>query len=470
MAASRRIALDHPLHNHGRNRRLVSSLLLGLAFVLGTALLLGQTRSALAKGPRIDVVTFARDVDPAGQRFLNGAIDTAQSDSAVLLVIQLDTPGGDLDSMKAITQAELASRVPIAVYVSPPGGRAASAGTFIALSAPIVAMAPNTRIGAASPVDAAGNDLPSTLDTKVKNDLLAQIRSAQTAYHRNVSLAEQTVTQAAAYTDEEALQGGLINLRATSLDDLLAQLNGTTVTLQNGDTDTLQLAGLPRNEIQETFVNQVEAVLLDPNVLFLLFIAAAICIYLEVAHPGAIVPGTVGGIALLLFLYGAGALNPNWVGLGLMLLAIVLFGVDLFVPSHGVPTVGALLSLALGAFIFFDTNAAPGQQTLDPRVIVGVVIGMGLVVLLILQYAIRARLRPVTTGREGLIGQQATVLVPLNPDGRVRLLGEDWAARLDHSSPGTAMEAGQAVRVRRVEGLRLIVEPVRQVQVIEKPR
>jgi membrane-bound serine protease (ClpP class) len=380
----------------------------------------------------------------------------------VLLVIQLDTPGGDLDSMKAITQAELASRVPIAVYVSPQGGRAASAGTFIALSAPIVAMAPNTRIGAASPVDSTGNDLPSTLDTKVKNDLLAQVRSVQTTYHRNVSLAEQTVTQAAAFTDQEALQGGLIDLQASSLDDLLTQLNGRSVTLQDGDTDSLQLAGLPRNEIQETFVNQVEAVLLDPNVLFLLFIAAAICIYLEIAHPGAIVPGTVGGIALLLFLYGAGALNPNWVGLGLMLLAIVLFGVDLFVPTHGVPTVGALLSLALGTFIFFDTNTAPGQQTLDPRVIVGVVIGMGLVVLLILQFVIRVRRRPVTTGREGLIGKQATVLVPLTPDGRVRLLGEDWAARLDKSASGAAMEAGQAVRVRRVEGLRLIVEPVRQ--------
>jgi membrane-bound serine protease (ClpP class) len=145
-----------------------------------------------------------------------------------------------------------------------------------------------------------------------------------------------------------------------------------------------------------------------------------------------------------------------------MLLAIVLFGIDLFVPTHGVPTVGALLSLALGTFIFFDTNTAPGQQTLDPRVIVGVVTGMGLVVLLILQYVIRVRLRPVTTGREGLIGKQATVLVPLTPDGRVRLMGEDWAARLDKSASGAAMEAGQAVWVCRVEGLRLIVEPVRQ--------
>jgi membrane-bound serine protease (ClpP class) len=461
MAASRRTTAGRLIHNPSRLSHLLPISLVVLLAVLGAALVAGAARTALAKGPQIDVVTFARDVGPASQRFLNGAIDTAQQDGAALLVIQLDTPGGDLDSMKAITQAELASRVPIAVYVSPQGGRAASAGTFIALSAPIVAMAPNTRIGAASPVDAAGNNLPSTLDAKVKNDLLAQVRSVQATYHRNVSMAEQTVSQAAAFTDQEALQGGMIDLRAGSLDDLLSQLDGRSVTLQNGTTLTLQLAGLPRNEIQETFINQVEAVLLDPNVLFILFIAAAICIYLEIAHPGAIVPGTVGGIALLLFLYGAGALNPNWVGLGLMLLAIVLFGVDLYVPSHGVPTAGALISLALGAFIFFDTNAAPGQQTLDPRVLVGVVIGGGLVVLLILQYVIRSRLKPVTTGKEGLIGKQATVLVPLAPDGRVRLQGEDWAARLEKPSTGTAVEVGQAVRVRRVEGLRLIVEPVR---------
>ncbi len=462
MAISRRTIPTRRLHNRSEHAAIQSALLLVVAFVFGVVLVAGAAHSAQAKGAQIDIVTFARDVDPAGQRFLTGAIDTAQNDGAALLVIQLDTPGGDLGSMKTITQAELASKVPIAVYVSPQGGRAASAGTFIALSAPIVAMAPNTRIGAASPVDSAGNDLPSTLGTKVKNDLLAQVRSVQTTYHRNVSLAEQTVTQAAAFTDQEALQGGLIDLQAASLDDLLTQLDGRTVSLQNGDIDTLQLAGLPRNEIQETFVNQVESVLLDPNVLFLLFIAAAICIYLEIAHPGAIVPGTVGGIALLLFLYGAGALNPNWVGLGLMLLAIVLFAIDLFVPTHGVPTVGALLSLALGTFIFFDTNVAPGQQTLNPAVILGVILGMGLVVLLILQYVIRVRLRPVTTGREGLIGKQATVLVPLAPDGRVRLLGEDWAARLDKASSGATMEVGQAVRVRRVEGLRLIVEPVRQ--------
>ena len=314
------------LHNHSEHAAIQSPYLLVVALVLGAALVAGAAHSAHAKGAQIDIVTFARDVDPAGQRFLTGAIDTAQNDGAALLVIQLDTPGGDLGSMKTITQAELASKVPIAVYVAPQGGRAASAGTFIALSAPIVAMAPNTRIGAASPVDSAGNDLPSTLGTKVKNDLLAQVRSVQTTYHRNVSLAEQTVTQAAAFTDQEALQGGLIDLQAASLDDLLTQLDGRTVSLQNGDIDTLQLAGLPRNEIQETFVNQVETVLLDPNVLFLLFIAAAICIYLEIAHPGAIVPGTIGGIALLLFLLVRGRSTPTGSDSALMLLAIVLFG------------------------------------------------------------------------------------------------------------------------------------------------
>ncbi|HEU5348842.1 MAG TPA: NfeD family protein, partial [Ktedonobacterales bacterium] len=222
----------------------------------------------------------------------------------------------------------------------------------------------------------------------------------------------------------------------------------------NGKTVTPHLAGLPVTVLQPTFADQVQAFFLDPTVLFLLFIVAAICIYLELAHPGAIVPGTIGAIALLLFLLGAGALNPNWAGLALMLLAV-----DVRVPTHGVLSAGALISLALGSFIFFDTGVVRGTQLLSPIVIGGVVIGVGLIALIVLQYAIRSQRWPVQTGSAGLVGQQATVLTSLAPEGRVRVLGEDWAARLAHPEAASPVEAGASVRVVRVEGLRVLVEP-----------
>jgi membrane-bound serine protease (ClpP class) len=424
--------------------------------------LLVNAPAANAKGAHVDVVSFDRNVNTASSRFITGAIQTARDDGSVLLIIEMDTPGGDLDAMKSITQAILASPVPVVVYVTPAGGRAASAGALIAFSAPIIAMAPGTRIGAASPIDSAGQNLPSTLDAKVKNDLLAMVRSVQKAYHRAVGPAETTVTDAASYTDQEALDNHIINLSATSRNDLLRQLDGTTVLLFSGKAIRLQLADAPVTVLEPTLADQVQAFFLDPTVLFLLFIVAAVSIYLELAHPGAIVPGTIGAITLLLFLLGAGALNPNWAGLALMLLAIVLLAVDVRVPTHGVLSVGALISLALGSFIFFDTGVSRGTQLLNPIIIGGVVIGVGLIALIVLQYAIRSQRWPVRTGSAGLVGQQATVLTPLAPDGRVRVLGENWAARLalpDGAATPT-IEAGATVRIVRVEGLTVLVEPV----------
>lgn len=441
---------------------LLAACLVALATLAGMTLGAATIPAAHAAAPHVDVVTFDQEVDTASARFLTGAIQTAHDDGAALLIIEMDTPGGDLDSMKTISQAILASPVPIVVYVTPAGGRAASAGALIAYAAPIIAMTPGTRIGAASPVDSTGANLPSTLDTKVKNDLLAQVRSTQDAYHRAVDPAEKTVTDAVSYTDQEALANGMINLRATSRADLLQQLDGRAITLFNGKVVTPQLAGLPVTTLTPTFADQVIGFFLDPTVLFLLFIVAAVCIYLELAHPGAVVPGTIGAIALVLFLLGAGSLQPNWAGLALMLLAIVLLAIDVRVPTHGVLSVGALISLALGSFIFFDTGVSRGVQLLNPIIIAGVVIGVGIIALIVLQYAIRSQHGPARTGSDGLIGQRATALTPLAPDGRVRVLGEDWAARLAHPDAMPAVEPGAAVRVIRIEGLRVMVEPATQ--------
>jgi membrane-bound serine protease (ClpP class) len=453
---------------HGkRDHRVVSGglivVVVGLSLLLAGGMLLAQLAlapaHARADGPHVDTVTFDTDVEPGSAQFLTDAIATAQSDGATLLLINIDTPGGDLDSMKAIVQKELASTVPIAVYVSPQGGRAASAGTFIALAAPIVAMAPNTRIGAASPIDSSGNDLPATLDRKVKNDLEAQITSQQTTFNRNVSLAVQTVENAASYDDQEAISQHLVDMGAASQADLLNALDGRSVTLANGTQVTLHTAGLPVTDLEPTLGDQVKSVIYNPTVLFILFIVAAICIYLELSHPGAIVPGTVGAIALVIFLFGAGALDPNWSGLVLMLLAIVLLAVDVRVPTHGVLTVGALVCLVVGSLIFFNSGADRGAPTVSPIVIGAFAAGVGLVSATLIQYVVRISRRRVGTGSAGLIGEKAVVTVPLAPRGRVKVLGEDWAARLaTPASVSQPVEAKTSVLVVGVDGLTLIVE------------
>jgi membrane-bound serine protease (ClpP class) len=441
--------------------RATLALLVALAPVIAIITTFATAPIAHANAPHVDVLSFQRDVDPSGARAITDAIDTAEQDGAALLVITVDTPGGDLDSMQKIVQAELSATVPIVTYVSPQAAQAASAGSFVTLAAPIAAMAPSTRIGAASPVDAAGNDLSSTLKSKVEQDLEALMRSIQTDYHRNVVPSEAMISNATAYTDGEAMSQGIISLQADSLSALLGQLDGYSGVYANGNAFTLRTAAEPVQMLQPSVASDIETFLFDPTVLFILFIVAAICIYLELAHPGATVPGVVGAITLVIFLIGAAGISPNWGGLALMLLAILLLAVDTRAPTHGVLTVGALISLVAGALIFFDSSSNVGAATVNPSVIIGVTVGVGLVALLVLRYSLGAQLRRVTTGKESYIGQTVTVIEPLAPVGRVNLLGENWTARLNPSAKiAEPLPVGARARVVRVEGLTLIVEPV----------
>lgn len=446
-----------PSQTTSRRAVTVTSLatLFATLILIQAALLAPGVRAA---APHVDIVAFSRAVDPAGARYLTDAIQTAESDGAAALVITIDTPGGDLDSMETIVSAELAATVPIISYVSPEAAQAASAGSFIALAAPIAAMGPNTRIGAASPVDVSGADLGSTLKAKVEQDLEALARSIQTDYHRNVAAAEAMIANATAYTDAEAMSDNLITLQASSLTDLLARLDGYSGAYANGAPFMLNLAGLPTQTLQPSLANTLETFLFDPTVLFVLFVIAAICIYLEMAHPGAIVPGVVGALALVVFLIGSLSISPNWGGLALMLLAIILLAIDTRAPTHGVLTVGALISLVAGSLIFFDTGPNPGAQGVNVYVVIGVALGVGLIALLVLRSIVAAQMRRVTTGAESYIGQIVTVLEPVAPVGRVSLQGENWLAKLD--GPNTPpLPVGAHVRVVGVQGLTLIVAP-----------
>src|SRR5216684_4357386 len=265
-------------------------------------------------------------------------------------------------------------------YVSPTGGFAASAGAFVALAAHIAAMVPTTRIGASSPIASTGADIGSTLKAKLEHDLVASITGIQNRYHRRgVDLAAKMVTDAASYDDVTAENQGIVDLGATTLSDLLTKVDGRSVTLNSGRTVTLQTAGISVQMIEPTFFDSLYSFLLDPNVVFLLFIVAMIGIYLEISHPGAILPGTAGAIALVLFLIAIGSLALNWAGLALLVLAFVLLVLDLRLPTHGVLTVGAVISLVVGALLFFNSGGPYSGPQVNPLVVYSMAALIGLI-------------------------------------------------------------------------------------------
>lgn len=429
-----------------------------IALLLAT--LFVHVHTAEAASPHVDVMVLNYDIGPVSLRTLTRAIDTAEHDGSQALVLEIDTPGGDIESMKSMTQAELASTVPIISYVSPAGGRAASAGAFVALAAPIAAMAPTTRIGASSPVDATGADIGSTLKAKIENDLVASMTGIQSRYGRNVALATAMVTQAKSYDDVTAVQQHIVDLggnNATNLATLLNTVNGQAVKLGSGRTVTLQTSGANAQTVGATLGDQVYGLLLDPNIAFLLFVIALIGIYVEISHPGAILPGVAGSIALLLFLFAAGSLAPNWAGLALMLLALVLLVLDVRLPTHGALTIGAVISLIVGALLFFNGGSPEGPKV-NPLIVYIMGAFIGVVGFTLVTFAIRARRARVNTGVEGMIGARVTSITPLTPDGRVSYGGENWAAILD--DPKGEVGSGTKLVITAVQGLRLHVRPL----------
>src|SRR3989440_1083860 len=446
-------------HTHRMTRGL-PLLLAGIILTVVVSLSFTLTaRTAAAASPHVDVMTLNTDIGPASLHSLTSAITTAKSDGAQALVTQVDSPGGDIASMKSMVEAELNSTIPIISYVSPTGAFAASAAAFVTLAAPIAAMAPTTRIGASSPISSTGSNLDSTLRAKLEQDLSASMRGIQNRYHRSgVDFAVKMVTNAASYDDTQAVNDGIVDLQATSLSSLLNQVDGRQVELNSGPV-TLHTNGASVQTIEPSLFDSLYGFLLDPNVTFLLFIIAMIGIYLEISHPGAILPGTAGGIALLLFLFAVGSLAPNWAGLALMVLAFVLLVLDLRLPTHGVLTVGAVVSLVVGALLFFNSGGPYSGPQVNPLVVYSMAVVIGLISFTLITIIVRAQRRPVTTGVEGMIGAKATALTPLLPEGRVSYGGENWAAVID--DPGTSVDAGSEVQIVAVEGLRLHVRPVR---------
>ena len=425
-------------------------ILLSLAFSAGSA-------HAASVGAHVDVMTLDSDISPASLRYLTNTINTAESDGAAALIVEINTPGGDLGSMESMKLAELNSTVPIISYVSPTGAWAASAGAFVALAAQVAVMAPGTTIGASSPVTSTGGDIGNTEKSKIENVLSADMTSIENRYGRHgVNAALKMITDATAYTDQQAYQSNIIDLRAGSLNDLLSQVNGRSVTLNSG-TVTLHTTGLGIQTIEASSFDTLYSLLLDPNVIFLLFVVAMVGLFVEISHPGMILPGVVGAISLILFLFGAGSISPNWAGLALMALAFVLLILDVKLTTHGVLTVGAIASLIFGALIFFNSGGPYQGPPVNIPLVIGMAGFIGLLGLYVVTIVMRVRRQRVTTGTEGMIGALAVATTPLLPEGRVDYEGENWSAVLDN--PDMSLDPGSEVRIVSVEGLRLHVAP-----------
>lgn len=396
----------------------------------------------------IFILSVRGPISPANADYVERGVRKAQDRGAALIVMELDTPGGLDTSMRSITQAMLNSTVPVAVFVSPSGARAASAGTFITLAGDIAAMAPGTTLGAAHPVNLIGKS-DETMALKASNDAAAYIRSIAEQRGRNGDWAEKAVRESASLTETQALKNNVIDLVANDLDGLLAAIDGREVRRPEGPL-TLRTRGQPLVRLPMDWQHRLLAMLSDPNVVYLLLMVGFLGIFFELSHPGVIFPGVAGGIALILAFYGLQTLPVSAAGLLLLLLAGVLFIAEINVPSYGILGTGAVIALTLGSVMLIRSPFPWFQISL--KVVVPMVSLIALFFLVVLRLVVKARRRSPATGREAMVGEVGEALGDFAPGGKVFVRGEIW----DAHSPQIVIK-GDRVRVVAVRGLSLEV-------------
>ena len=429
-----------------------------LALLLGLAgSLAGQARAQEMASPHVLVITVDGVINPVKDRFIERAIEEAAAGSAELLIIRLDTPGGMLNSTRNIVERLLASPAPTAVYVSPAGAQAGSAGTFITAAANFAVMSPGSNIGAATPVSATGQDLEETLASKVANDAAALIRSIAQERGRNAELLEATVREAASYTAQEAVAGNVADFIAEDIDSLLAQLNRRTAQTPEGPV-TLETGGLTTRELDQNLLETLLEFLADPNVSFLLLTIGGLGIVIELFNPGLLVPAIVGVICLILAFVALGNLPVNWAGAALILLAVALAAAEVVVVGFGVLGIASVVSLVIGGLLLFAQfgDASPTMPPLSVNrwLIVGSALVTASSVLYLAREAVKSRRERRADARKSVVGEAGVVTQALSPRGVVRIANETWTAV---SADGSPIEAGEEVWVFQVEGLVLTV-------------
>ncbi len=430
------------------------------AWALLAAGLLALFFPGVAIARQVNVIRVESVISPSSADYIVTAIKQAEKDKIAALVIELDTPGGLDTSMRVIIKEMLAAERPIVVYVAPSGARAASAGAFITLAAHIAAMAPGTNIGAAAPV-AMGGQMDKTMEKKVTNDAAAYMRTIAEKRGRPIDLAEEWVRKATAKTETEALKTKLIDVVSPKLEDLLQAIDGRVVTTAAGKVKVeTKNAVIQRGEMN--LREKVLKIITDPTIAYLLLILGLAGLYFEFSTPGAILPGVLGGIALILALYAFQQLPINYAGVLLILLAIVMFIAEIKVISHGVLTAGGIAAMILGSMMLIDSPAPYMRISLGA--IVGTAAGTAAFFLFVVGAGVRALRTKTVTGMEGLIGEVGVVRARLAPRGQIFLQGELWNAEGEGE-----VELGESVRVTGVDGLTLRVAPVHRATAASGP-
>jgi membrane-bound serine protease (ClpP class) len=418
-------------------------------FFLGL-FLLSLPWSPTAQEKQVNVIKINDAITPAIADFIRKGIELSVKDRAECLVIQMDTPGGLDLSMRDIIKDMMNADIPIVVYVAPSGARAASAGVFITLASDIAAMAPGTNIGAAHPVAVGGGKMDRTMAEKVVNDAVAYIESIAEKKGRNVKWAAKAVRESVSITETEALRIKIIDLIAKDLDDLLAKVDGKTVE-KSRRTIKLATKGLKTKVVEMDFRERFLAILSNPNIAYILMMIGLVGLYFELSNPGAIFPGVIGGICLILAFFAFRTLPVNYAGVLLILLGVFLFIAEIKIPSYGLLTVGGIVSLALGSIMLFESPLPYLRASL--AVIIPTVIFTAAFFIFAVTMTVKAHMAKPATGAEGLVGTVGRATTRLAPEGKVFVHGEFWNAYTD----GT-IEEGEKVRVLKTEGLNLKVE------------
>ena len=422
-------------------------LLLGL---LITAFIAVEAQAAV---PTIDVIHAKGVINPVLADYIKRGIERAEDNNVTACIIQLDTPGGLDTSMRDIIKDIVNAKVPIVVYVSPSGARAASAGVFITVAAHVAVMAPNTAIGAAHPVAMGAEGeaaMSEAMEEKIVNDAAAYIRSIAGAHGRNMEWAERAVRESVSATEEEALELNVIDMVAPDLDSLISQLDGRQVTMLDGSVVSLQTEGATVNYVKMSWTEGFLFAISDPNIAYILLSLAMLGLMVEITNPGLIFPGVVGGICLLMAFYSLGVLPVNYAGVLLIVLAFGLFVAEVFTTTFGLFTAGGITSLVIGSLILF--KGGPLFQ-INLGLIAVVAICITALLAFVVYRVIRAHRRQASTGREELVGKRAVVKVALAPEGTVFFKGERWTAVSD----GGRVEPGEEVIITKVDGLTLYV-------------
>ncbi|MGD9302528.1 MAG: nodulation protein NfeD [Desulfobacterales bacterium] len=422
-----------------------------LISIAAIAVLFLVTPNALAVQSQVYIIRVADAISPGTADFIKTGIKTAEEKAATVIIIELDTPGGLAESMRLIVQNILGSKVPVVVFVSPSGARAASAGVMITMAADVAAMAPGTNIGAAHPVGAGGKEIDGKMSEKVINDMVAQAKSVAEQRGRNAQWVEAAIRESVSVTETEALKENIIDLIAPNTDDLIRQLNGREIK----DKGILNLDDAKKIVLEETLRTKILKTISNPNIAYILMMIGLAGLYFELSHPGAIFPGVIGGIALILAFFALQTLPVNYAGILLIALAIILFIMEMKITSYGLLSIAGIVSLLLGSLMLFE-GSTPDMK-LSLRVLLPTVFLVSGFFVAVAGLVFRAQISKPTTGSMGLVGEIGVVKKALTPEGKVFVHGELWNARAQES-----LDENVKVRVVKVVNLILEVEAVEE--------